>query len=60
MTKNKYEQDCCVCGKTHTVGATVRYTSNYDIVCEDDCSDDCTTAGRTTLEHCWWGYEEDI
>ena len=45
---------CCNCKKPHTIGDTIRYTKNYQVYCEGECSDDVLTMGSTTLEECWW------
>lgn len=53
----KLTAKCCKCNKEHTIGDTIRYTKNYQVYCENDCSDDVETSGKTTLEKCWWGEE---
>jgi len=51
---------CCSCKKPHTIGDTIRYTKNYEVYCEGECSDDVETAGSTTLEECWWGEQDNV
>jgi hypothetical protein len=56
--EKRYIVKCCKCQKEHTIGDTVRYTSNYQVYCEDDCSDNVRTEGKTILEDCWWNYDD--